>query len=269
MGGDCGGWLNTVTAITRKHSHTLRANGGRRWIAASAFVGIDVTALRSHTDTRPGHGITATDRQHRKPVRANCIAGQSAGYTKFLTGNVASLGSSLTTTAAARRIYVPQFTNDDQNWSQEAGKTVAVAPVVSGTAYTSAQSFAVGSSSYTASLNASRTCDELGVCQHIDLDCARTCQREALGAGMVDVPLPGLPTGNFWLEPPAPIPSPSTPTAAPLLSVTMQPTWRDTAWYLLWVAVTYVLFFAAAGYLWGKFGESASRAFWRVITGVS
>lgn len=81
-------------------------------------------------------------------------AGQSAGYTKFLTGNVASLGSSLTTTAAARRIYVPQFTNDDQNWSQEAGKTVAVAPVVSGTAYTSAQSFAVGSSSYTASLNA-------------------------------------------------------------------------------------------------------------------
>lgn len=81
-------------------------------------------------------------------------AGQSAGYTKFLAGNVASLGSSLTTTAAARRIYVPQFTDDDQNWSQEAGKTVVVAPVVSDSAYTSAQSFAVGSSSYTASLNA-------------------------------------------------------------------------------------------------------------------
>ena len=81
-------------------------------------------------------------------------AGQSAGYTKFLTGNVASLGASLTTTAAARRIYVPEFTEDEENWSQEAGKTVIVAPVVSGSAYTSAQSFTVGSSSYTASLNA-------------------------------------------------------------------------------------------------------------------
>lgn len=102
------------------------------------------------------------------------------------------------------------------------------------------------------------SCDELGICHFPALDCSRKCQREAIDAGELDVPLPATPAGgNFW-------PDLATPTA-PLLDVTRQRTARDTAWVLFWFAVGYLLLVVGAGYAWGKWGESAVRAFWRVV----
>lgn len=108
-----------------------------------------------------------------------------------------------------------------------------------------------------------RTCDELGLCHHTSLDCnENTCHRALLDDGHVDIPLPATPAAStFWLDS-------DKPEGPPLMNVTMEPSMRDHVWYWGWVFATYLVCVAFAGWLWGKYGDVAVRAFWRVISGV-
>ena len=110
------------------------------------------------------------------------------------------------------------------------------------------------------------TCDQLGMCQHPRLDCSEsTCHRALLDDGHVDIPLPATPAAStFRLDADKPEGPPNV-----LMNVTMEPSMRDHVWYWGWVSATYLVCVAFAGWLWGKYGESAMRAFWRVVSGVS
>lgn len=117
------------------------------------------------------------------------------------------------------------------------------------------------------------SCDALGMCQHTALDCGERCQREALDDGHVDVPLPAMGGGNFWLDQdPRDDPTGFAPGAQQphLMDVVPRPpTTGEIVWFWVWVFMTYLFCVALGGWAWAKWGESAARAFWRVISGVS
>lgn len=119
------------------------------------------------------------------------------------------------------------------------------------------------------------TCDQLGICHHPNLDCNEgTCHRALLADGHVDVPLPAaLPAmggGNFWLDP-TEDPHGVTPGAQQphLMDVTPRPpSTGEIVWFWVWVFMSYLFCVGLGGWLWGKYGDVAVRAFWRVISGV-
>jgi len=128
------------------------------------------------------------------------------------------------------------------------------------------------------------SCDQLGICHHPKLDCAEgVCHRALLEDGHVDVPLPGalpgLGGGNFWFDktddpaknPTSEDPHGVTPGAQQphLMQVTpREPTVGEIAWYWTWVFMSYLFCVGLGGWLWAKYGESAVRAFWRVVAGL-
>lgn len=128
------------------------------------------------------------------------------------------------------------------------------------------------------------TCDQLGMCQHPRLDCSEsTCHRALLDDGHVDVPLPALGGGNFWLDSdgqPAILGKPDGPANVTinttssiqqphLMDVTPRPpSTGEIVWFWCWVFMSYLFCVGLGGWLWGKYGDVAVRAFWRVISGV-
>jgi hypothetical protein len=116
------------------------------------------------------------------------------------------------------------------------------------------------------------TCDQLGMCQHPSLDCNEgVCHRALLDDGHVDVPLPAtLPAmggGNFWLDP-TEDPHGVTPGAQQphLMDVTPRPpSTGEIVWFWSWVFMSYLFCVGLGGWLWGKYGDVAVRAFWRVL----
>lgn len=76
------------------------------------------------------------------------------GFSKYYTGNVGSLGASLATTAANRRVYVAANANDELNYTLNANTTVAVSALVTSNQYSGSQRFVVGPANGTTIYNA-------------------------------------------------------------------------------------------------------------------